>query len=142
MGSSGERHTVRWLRLNAGLTVEELALSAQVAPNTVRKIERGERSTMLGHAIERRIADALGCHVEAVAFGKFDDHDGRIDLEIERERRRLSPQEVAEAARVPIRTVRRAEAGVAVQPRYALRLAVFYGCRVTDFYPREEAAAA
>jgi len=137
MGSGGKGHTVRWLRLNLGLTVEEVALAAHVSPNTVRGLERGGRSTILAHEIERRVATALGVDPVAIAWGAAEDaDDGTLSLATLREGRKLTPGQVAEQSGVPVRSVRRAEAGSAIQPRYALRLADFYGCRVTSFYPR------
>lgn len=138
----GEAHSVRFWRLNAGLTVDELANLAGIAPNTVRRLEAGYRSTTLGHAAEREVATALGIDLAAIAFGADADNGPTLDLTVERQRRSLVEGEVAKSANVPLRTIRRAEAGIAIAPRYALRLAAFYGCRVTDFYPRERRAAA
>lgn len=139
----GEAHCVRYWRLNAGLTIDELANLARIAPGTVRRLEAGYRSTTLGSVAEYAVADALGVDSEAVAFGTVEDGDApTLDLTAERESRRLAEGEVAKQANVPLRTLRRAEAGVAIAPRFALRLATFYGCQVSDFYPRERRAAA
>lgn len=135
-----ERHAepLRCLRLNAGLTLGELASAAEVSQGTVSRLEHGERAPL--HAIERRVADALGVAVEAIAWGASDG-DGRpaepFDLTAAREARGLRPNDIAARARVPIRTVRRAEDGAAIHPRYAKRLADFYGTTVVSFYPRE-----
>ena len=126
---------LRSWRLNAGLTVDELANLAGIAPNTVRRLEAGYRSATLGHAAEREVAQALGVTVGEITFGAVEDGEPTIDLAAEREARKLVEGEVAKQANVPLRTVRRAEAGVAIAPRYALRLAAFYGCRVTRFLP-------
>jgi transcriptional regulator with XRE-family HTH domain len=142
MGKRSERaHSIRWYRLNAGLTADELALTAQVAPNTLRRLERGYRSTALGHEAERRVAYALGIPATAILFGAAEDEGPTLDLASEREARKLGEGEVAASASVPLRVLRRAEAGVAIAPRYALRLAAFYGCRVSDFYPAERREA-
>jgi DNA-binding XRE family transcriptional regulator len=140
---SERAHSIRWYRLNAGLTADELALTAQVAPNTLRRLERGYRSTALGHEAERRVAYALGIPTTAILFGPVEDDDEgpTLDLAAEREARKLDQGEVAASASVPLRVLRRAEAGVAIAPRYALRLAGFYGCRVSDFYPAERREA-
>lgn len=136
-----EAHSVWFWRLNAGLTIDELANLAGIAPGTVRRLEAGHRSTALAHAAEREVAQALGVTVAEITFG-IDEDEPTIDLMAEREARSLAEGEVARQANVPIRTLRRAEAGVAIAPRFALRLAGFYGCQVSDFYPRERKAAA
>jgi transcriptional regulator with XRE-family HTH domain len=142
MGDRRERQTVRALRLNAGLTRDELARLAHISPPTLRHLERGNRSTVLGHEAERRVAIALGVSPEAIAWGTIDRDGPSVNLRAEREARKLTVSEVAERANVPRKTVRKAEAGGAVHPRYALRLAVFYGCAVAAFYPRPDRAAA
>lgn len=128
---------LRVVRLNVGLTLGELAVAAEVSQGTVSRLEHGERAPL--HAIERRVAQALGVAVEEIAWGSSDDSSTgeRLDLVEAREARGLRPNDVAARARVPLRTVRRAEIGAAIHPRYAKRLADFYGCRVTDFYPHE-----
>lgn len=138
---SGAALSVRSTRLNAGLTIDELAVRARLATNTIRRLEAGYRSTALDHAAERRVAATLSVPVEAITFGT-DDDEPTLDLADERKRRNLTHAKVAEATGVPVRSVRRIEAGASIGPRYALRLADFYGCRVSDFYPRERRAAA
>lgn len=139
-----ESHSIRWHRLNAGLTADELATTARVAPGTLRRLEQGYRSTVLRHEAEHRVAAALRIPVASIAFGVIDDEAPTVDLVAERQRRGWPEAEAAERAEVPLRVFRRAEAGIAIAPRYALRLANLYGCRVSDFYPpveRREAVA-
>jgi transcriptional regulator with XRE-family HTH domain len=144
MGSKGQTAgAVRWLRLNAGLTQDELARKAHISRSTLRNLEQGGRSRMLDHEAERRVAHALGVPWRAITFGTVDDYpDGTVDLVAERKARKLTPSEVADAADVPLKTVLKAEAGAAIHPRNARKLADFYGIRVTDFYPREPEAEA
>lgn len=57
-------HVIRALRLERGLTQEELALEAEVATSNVSRVERGERqptSALLG-----RLADALGMTISQI----------------------------------------------------------------------------
>jgi DNA-binding XRE family transcriptional regulator len=143
MGTERERRSVRWLRLNAGLTQDELARKAHVSRGTLRNLEQGRRSRVLSHEAERRVAQALGVRYEAVTFGTVGDPpDGAVDLVMLRTERKLAPAEVAIAADVPLKTVVKAEAGAAIHPRNARKLADFYGVRVTAFYPREPEAQA
>lgn len=148
MGSKGlqgeEAHSVRWYRLNAGLTIDEVAARAGIAVGTVVRLERGERSTLLDHEAERRVARALGVEVEAIAFGARLEANGvaTINLGTLRAESGLEPAQVATGSGVPRRTVVRAEAGVPVHPRYAKALADYWKIKVTDFYPRERRAAA
>lgn len=135
-------HSLRWYRLNAGLTANELAASGFVSKETLCRIERGEASVRLDSA--RGIAEALGVRLDAIDWESPADDvgGGRANLAELRHAAGLTPQEVARAASVPYRTVGRAEAGHPVAPRYAKRLADFYGVRVTDFYPAEPRTAA
>lgn len=142
---TAERRSVRWRRLNAGWTANELAAVADVSRGTLLRIEHGERSVLFGHEAERRVAHALGVAPEAIAWGEPGDvGEGTADLAREREARGLTVREVAGAAQVPYATVVRAEAGAAIHPRYAKRLADLFGLAVTDWYPapaaRETAA--
>jgi DNA-binding XRE family transcriptional regulator len=143
MGSERDRRSVRWLRLNAGLTQDELARKAHVSRGTLRNLEQGRRSRVLSHEAEQRVARALGVRYEAITFGTVGDPpDAAVDLVALRTERKLAPAEVAIAADVPLKTVLKAEAGAAIHPRNARRLADFYGVRVTAFYPREPQAEA
>jgi transcriptional regulator with XRE-family HTH domain len=135
-------HGLRWARLNAGLTLNELAASAAVSQGTVSRLEHGERAPL--HAIEQRVAFALGVEPDSIAWGTDadDEESGSLGLVELREDRKLRPNDIAARTGVPLRTLRRAEAGAAIHPRYAKRLADFYGCRVTDFYPGASEAVA
>lgn len=132
-GEEGRSAESLWsVRLNAGLTLNEVAARAQVSQGTVSALEHGGRAPM--HAIEQRVADALGYSLEAIAWGAVPE-GGSLDLVELRDGRGLRTNDVAARAGVPLSTLRRAEAGAAIHPRYAVKLAEFYGCRVTDFYP-------
>ena len=141
-GQPAERRDVRALRLNAGMTVGELAATARVAMGTIHGLEHGRRSLMLDREVERRVARALGVEPDRIAWGEVGDETApSFNLRTAREDRELSPGDVGARAGVPLRTVVRAEAGCAIHPRYAKRLADFYGTEVVAFYPIERAAA-
>lgn len=143
MGSDGgQAQSVRFWRLNAGLTLEEVAVRAHLSRATVVKLERGERSTLFDHEAERRVAVALGVEPSMVAWGVDGDAEPRVGLRALREQSGLSEGQVAAAACVAVRTLRRAEAGAAIHPRYAKAIADYWQINVTDFYPRERRRAA
>lgn len=136
---NGQR-SVRFWRLQAGLTLEEVALRAFVARATVLRLERGERSS---RALEASVASALGVSSETIAWGAVEDSgEGSVSLLALREDAGLSERQVAGSAGVTLRTLRRAEAGALIHPRYAKALADFWKVCVTDFYPRERRRAA
>jgi transcriptional regulator with XRE-family HTH domain len=132
----GPAHTLRWHRLNAGLTLDELAAHSKVGRNTVARLEHG------GHAaapVRRALADALGIEPVALAVGEStaETEPEPVPLAALRARYGLSVYALAQRAKVAPQKVYRAEEGRAIHPRDAKRLADFFGIRVTDFYPRD-----
>lgn len=144
MGDRGKvaARPLRTWRLNAGLTLDELAVAAHVARNTLKRLEEGGRSTLYDHEGERRVARALGIEPEAIAWGVEVEVEPVVSVLALRRARGLEPADVAARTGVPIKTIVRAEAGAAIHPRYAKRLGDFYGVAVCDFYPHARRAAA
>jgi transcriptional regulator with XRE-family HTH domain len=131
----GSPHTLRWHRLNAGLTLDELAAHAEVGRNTIARLEHGGNAAA---PVRRSLADALGIEPAALAMGDEAEAEAEpVPLRALRDRRGLTVYELAQRAKVPPQKVYRAEEGRAIHPRDAKRLADFYGIRVTDFYPRD-----
>lgn len=133
------QRSARYWRLNAGLTVEQVAVMARVSRPSVMRLERGEGQPLgtivLAVAVALGVAPgmiALGCGPEA-------DHDGEpVNLAACRESLELERVDVAASVGLPLAVIKRAEDGAAIQPGYAKRLSDFYGVRVTDWYPPAE----
>lgn len=58
-----------------------------------------------------------------------------INLKAERLNRGYSLRQAQAATGVPEQSIRRAEAGESITPRYAYKLATHYGYKVTDIWP-------
>lgn len=130
------RRSVRWYRLNAGLTLDELAARAHVSRNTVAGVEAlsGPRTASVW-----RIAAALDVDAETIAVdpSEVDQHEPLQSLHELREGAGLTALDLARLAEVAPNVVYRAEHGSAVHPHYAFRISQALGCLVTDWYPRE-----
>lgn len=128
--------SIRWHRVNAGLSAERLASRARISRGTLSHLENGRHGSP---GSIQRIAQALA--VEPAALGTHPpDADPPLDLRALRERRALFVADVADATGVAERVIRRAELGRPIHPSHAKALADFYGCRVTDWLPWDMAA--
>lgn len=140
MGGVRQR-SARYWRLNAGLTVDELAVKARVSRPSITRLERGEGKPF--GSILLAVASVLGVAPSLIALDGDGDGDGeRVSLTDCRDAIGLTVADVASALTMPIAVVRRAESGAAVHPGHAKRLSDFYGVRVTDWYPESEDRAA
>jgi transcriptional regulator with XRE-family HTH domain len=137
------RHGARYWRLNAGLTIDQVAVMAHVSRPSVMRLERGEGKAL--GPILFAVAAVFGVAPGMIALdgSPAADYDGpHVSLTECRASLELEPSDVAEQLNIPLAVIRRAEAGAAVQPGYAKRLSDFYGVRVTDWYPVAEDRAA
>lgn len=124
---------LREARLRAGLTQQALACLASVERTSLTHLERGRRVPTF--AVARRLAAALGCDAADLwpeAFAATSDEPPARSLRLAR---MLSLAEVAAAAGVSRRAVRRADDGGRVTPANAKALADFYGVDVFDLQP-------
>jgi transcriptional regulator with XRE-family HTH domain len=124
-------HTVRWWRLNAGLTVERVAERAQVSRGSVLKLEHGAGWPLA--AVVTAIAGALSVPRDALTL--TEPESPRVSLRRVREEAGLTVRELAVGCGVPIRSVERAEDGGAISPHLAKAISDRLGIRVTDWYP-------
>lgn len=65
-----------------------------------------------------------------------------MSLKAARLNRGLSIEALAKQVGVPAHVIRHAESGGRPRPENALRIAEFFGCQVTDFWPVEPVEAA
>ena len=65
MGTAAGKPTLREKRLEAALSMNELAAAAKVSASTVMDIERGAHPRM---ATIRKLAQALGCSPQDIAW--------------------------------------------------------------------------
>ena len=131
-GSAAHWHPVRWHRLNAGLTLDEVAARSGVGRNTLMRVEHGGGAS---HEVMVRLADALYTDAATLALRDGYPAHHRADVHELREAQGLSVLDLARRAGVSPGIVYRAEQGSAVHPRYALSLSRVLGCAVTDWYP-------
>jgi len=137
------QHGARYWRLNAGLTIDQVAVMAHVSRPSVTRLERGEGKAL--GSILFAVAAVFGVAPGMIALdgGSDADRDGeRLSLVECREALDLERSDVAAQLHIPLAVIRRAETGAAVQPGHAKRLSDFYGVRVTDWYPDTESRAA
>jgi transcriptional regulator with XRE-family HTH domain len=125
-----ESHTLRWWRLNEGLTLDALAIRARVSKQTVIRVEKGRPGL---EAVVRAVTVALGIPTDALRNGPPE--EPHTTLTALREHASVSVRELSFRTGVASAVIRRAEAGAAIQPDQAKRLSDALGSRVTDWYP-------
>jgi transcriptional regulator with XRE-family HTH domain len=128
-------HGLRWHRLNRGWTIDQLASRAGIARTWITHYENGRTPPA-----DRRkaLADALAVEPAHLAYGREPEPVPEpVPLRALRERRGLTVLQLAMHCELSPAHIYRAEAGAAVHPHTAKRLADFYGIAVTDFYPRD-----
>lgn len=134
------QRSVRYWRLNAGLTADEVAVRARVSRPSVTRLERGEGQA--SGSVLLRVAAVLGIAPGMISLDGPDGDGGRVSLADCRRELEMDMASVAAALMMPLAVVKRAEDGAAVHPGHAKRLSDFYGIRVTDWYPVAEDRAA
>jgi transcriptional regulator with XRE-family HTH domain len=137
------QRSARYWRLNAGLTVDQLAVMARVSRPSVMRLERGEGQPL--GSIVFAVAAVLGIAPGMISLdsGPEADRDGEpVSLAGCRESLELERSDVAASLKIPLAVIKRAEDGASIGLGYAKRLSDFYGVRVTDWYPAAEERAA